>query len=96
MRTMFWRKSTQSLRSELASVDELIAAHPLSDPSVRRAHEIIEGHKPGDTEAIAAELESLRLPSLDEMGTIQAKHTASWWRLHRRRRRLMRRLGIAD
>ncbi|ARD41674.1 hypothetical protein B6G06_04395 [Actinomyces gaoshouyii] len=93
---MFRRKSAQSLRSELASVDELIAAHPLSDPSIRRAHEIIESHGPGDTEAIAAELESLGLPSLDEVGTIQAEQTASWWRLHRRRRKLTRRLGITD
>ncbi|WP_201292195.1 hypothetical protein [Actinomyces sp. zg296] len=96
MRTMFRREPAQSLRGELASIDEPIAAHPLSDPSIRRAHEIIESHGPGGVEAIAAELESLGLPSLDEVGTIQAEHTASWWRLHRRRRRLTRRLGITD
>lgn len=93
---MFWGKFAQSLRSELAAVEEQIAAHPLSDPSVKRAHEIIEGHRPGDNDAIAAELERLGLPSLDDVGKIQAKHTASWWRLHRRRRNLTKRLGIAD
>ena len=86
---MFWGKSAQSLRSELAAVEEQIAAHPLSDPSVKRSHEIIEGHR-------HAELERLGLPSLDDVGKIQAKHTASWWRLHRRRRNLTKRLGIAD
>mgnify|MGYP001692787815 CR=1 FL=1 len=61
---MFWGKSAQSLRSELAAVEEQIAAHPLSDPSVKRAHEIIEGHRPGDNDAIAAELEGLGLRSM--------------------------------
>lgn len=71
-----------------------IAAHPLSSPPVKEAHAVIEAHGGKDESGeLSRELKERGLPSLEELGKIQARTSFSWWRLHRKRRSLERRLA---
>lgn len=85
--------SPEHLTNQLAEVNEAIEAHPLSSSQVKAVFEVVERHGRDNKEAIATELREWGLPSLEEMGRIQAKTSFSWWKLHRRRRKLMRKLG---
>ncbi len=79
-------------RDPLAAVDAAIAAHPLSSERVTRANAIIEAADGDDKAGVEARLAEERLPDLAELGRIQVRHSVSWWRLHRRRRRILARL----
>ncbi|WP_316298904.1 hypothetical protein [Clavibacter michiganensis] len=79
-------------RDPLAAVDAAIAAHPLSSERVTRANAIIEASDGDDKAGVEARLAEERLPDLAELGRIQVRHSISWWRLHRRRRRILARL----
>jgi len=82
----------EELSRRIAEVDAQIAAHPLSSEPVTQAHAVIEAHgSTDDSDAISRELASRGLPSLVELGRIQARSSFSWWRLHRKRRALLRR-----
>ncbi|OUE28292.1 hypothetical protein [Clavibacter michiganensis] len=79
-------------RAGLAAVDAAIAAHPLSSDRVRRAHAVVEAGDRDDRAAVDRQLAEAGLPGLAELGRIQVRHSLSWWRLHRRRRRILARL----
>ncbi|RJF41597.1 hypothetical protein D4740_08620 [Actinomyces sp. 2119] len=73
-------------------MDAKIAAHPLGSERVCEAHRLIEeyGHDRG---RVSSGLAQRGLPSLRELGSLQVRHTLSWWWLHRRRNRLAWRLA---
>jgi hypothetical protein len=77
--------------ADLAAADAAIAAHPLSSEPVARAHAIIESSDRDDRAAVDARLAEEGLPGLAELGRIQVRHSLSWWRLHRRRRKVLAR-----
>ncbi len=79
-------------RDPLAAVDAAIAAHPLSSERVTRANAISAASDGDDKAGVEARLAEERLPDLAELGRIQVRHSVSWWRLHRRRRRILARL----
>ncbi len=81
------------LEQRLKTVNESIASHPLSSAPVREAFEVIERYGKTNVDAISDELRRRDLPSLEELGKVQARHTFSWWRLNRRRRSLEKRLS---
>ena len=78
--------------AELAAVDDAIATHPLSSDRVTRANAIIEASDRDDKAAVEARLAEEGLPGLAELGKIQVRHSVSWWRQHRRRRKILARL----
>lgn len=80
----------------LAAVEARIAEHPLSSGPVREAFAMIEHLGKDNQEAIAQELRERDLPGLDDLGRLQLRTTFSWWRLHRGRRKLLKRLGRSD
>ncbi|KZC94060.1 MULTISPECIES: hypothetical protein [Clavibacter] len=86
------RGSVEEPRTPLAAVDAAIAAHPLSSERVTRANAIIEASDRDDKAAVEARLAEEGLPGLAELGKIQVRHSVSWWRLHRRRRKILARL----
>lgn len=89
---MLRTRSREELENMLRDTNAMIAAHPFSLESVKAAHEVVENAPRGDREVVSRELAARNLPSLEELGKIQAKHTFSWWRLHRRRRTLLARI----
>ncbi|MBD5380304.1 hypothetical protein ACR8AL_00470 [Clavibacter sepedonicus] len=84
--------SSRTPHAGLVAVDAAIAAHPLSSDRVTRAHAIIETSDRDDRASVEARLADADLPGLAELGRIQVRHSLSWWRLHRRRRRILARL----
>jgi hypothetical protein len=89
---MFRRDSLDGLNAKLETVDAEIAAHPLSSTAVKEAHAIIEAKGEKDTAAVERELAERNLPSLEDLGRIQVKTTASWWRLYRDRKKLVHKI----
>ncbi len=94
---MFGRRRTPpTLRAELADVEALIAAHPLASPRIRAAHDVVERGRTAGAAEIDRRLADDGLPSTEELGRLQVAGTWSWWRLHRKKRTLERRIGRAD
>ncbi|MDO5646075.1 MAG: hypothetical protein Q4G21_10390 [Dermabacter sp.] len=89
---MFQRKPLSELQEELRVIDDEIAAHPLSEPRVKRAHEIIDNKGDKENTEVEADLAAEGLPSLAELGALQARNTVSWWRLHRARGKLVKKI----
>lgn len=87
--TVGWWWSRADLDSRLREVDSEIAGHPFSSEAVKAAHSVIDSVSDGDKEAITRELSARGLPTLEELGKMQVKHGYAWWKLHRRRRRLL-------
>ena len=85
----------RALRAELQRVDAAIAAHPLASRDVRAAHEVVEQDRSGDAARINAELAARGLPGVEQLGRTQVTGIWSWWRLHRRKRALERRIERA-
>lgn len=81
------------LEHELKTLNRRIDAHPLSSAPVRDAFEVIERHGKGNVDVISDELRGRGLPSLEDLGKLQARHTFSWWMLNHRRRSLEKRLS---
>ncbi|KAB1662119.1 hypothetical protein F8O07_07200 [Pseudoclavibacter sp. CFCC 13796] len=50
-------------------------------------------HAGDDVEAISQELEAQGQPSIADLGRIQVRGTLSWWRLHRKRKNILAKLG---
>ena len=90
------RRDRETLRAELADVRALLAAHPLASHRVRAAHEVIEDNRSRSVAEVDQALEANALPSVVELGRTQVAGLWSWWRLHRRRRKLEQRLERAD
>ena len=89
---MFQKESREDLEARLRALDEEISAHPLASEPVKQAHQIVERHNENDKDAIAKDLAEHGLPSLDKLGKIQLEHTGSWWRLHRNRNKIVKKL----
>jgi len=86
------RRSTDDLRRELQQVETLIAAHPLASPRIRAAHDLIRRSRARSADDVDRELVDGGLPGAAELGRAQLSGTWSWWRLHRRKRALERRM----
>ena len=86
------RKGVDTLRRELEQVDALLSAHPLAAPRIRAAHEIVGEGPSRDAAEIERQLAARGLPGVEELGRAQVTGSWSWWRLHRRRRQLVRRI----
>jgi hypothetical protein len=82
------REDVVRLRAELDDVRALIAAHPLTSDRVRAAHQVIADSRTGGVDDVAKALADSGLPSAVELGRTQVAGFWSWWRLHRRKRRL--------
>jgi hypothetical protein len=94
---MFPRKSPQELHAGLDAAEAAIAAHPFSSEEVVRAHAVIESVEVKDKDVVSARLAEEGLPDMVELGLITARHTVSWWKLHRDRRKILAALdGLAD
>lgn len=89
---MFRRQPLSELQENLSAVNDQLDAHPFASPQVKRAHEIIDNRDDKDNAAVELELEKEGLPSLEELGRIQLKHTGSWWRLNRDRNKLLKQI----
>lgn len=92
MIAMFGRRSMPELEAQLHDVEQRIASHPLSSERVVEAHKLVEEHRGKDQGELSRELSERGLPSLKELGQIQLRNTASWWRLHYAKNRLSQRL----
>lgn len=92
---MFQRGSQHDLQAKLAKTDGEIADPPLSSGRVKAAHALIDEMGKDDKDALEKELAAHDLPSLEELGRIQIKHTFSWWKLHRDRKKLVGKLDSA-
>lgn len=90
---MFGRhEGVDTLRRELEQVDAHIAAHPFASPRIRAAHEIVGEGPSRDAAEIERRLADRGLPGVQQLGRTQVAGAWSWWRLHRRRRKLVRRI----
>lgn len=86
------RKTRKDFEAELTQIDAEIIAHPLASEPVTAAHDIIEQHSEQYKEIFQHQLTEHSPPSLDELGRLTAKHTFSWWNLHRTRKNLLTRI----
>ena len=86
------REDPQRLRAELDDVRALIAAHPLASHRVRAAHQVIDDSRTGGVDDVDKALADSGLPSAVELGRTHVAGLWSWWRLHRRKRRLKQRI----
>lgn len=89
---MFHRESLEGLKAKLDAVDAEIASHPLSSDRVKAAQAIVKARENKDTEEVSRELADQNLPSLEELGKIQVNGTVSWWKLHRKRNNLVKKI----
>lgn len=92
MIVMFRRRSVPELEGQLREVEERISAHPLASERVVEAQKLVEERNGKDQKELSRELSERGLPSLEELGQIQFRNTASWWRLHRDQKRLSRQI----
>jgi hypothetical protein len=81
------------LEKRLTAVEGKLSEHPLSSDTVREAFAVIEKHGKENRGAISQELRERGLPTLDALGKIQARTSLAWWKLHRDRRSLLKKLG---
>ncbi len=89
------RHGVRTLRAELERVEAAISAHPLASRDVRAAHAVVEQDRSEDAARIDAQLAARGLPGVEQLGRTQVSGTWSWWRLHRRKRQLERRIERA-
>jgi len=90
---VFHRESLEELEAKLEAVDADIASHPLSSDRVKAAQAIVEARGNKDTEEVSRELADQNLPSLEELGKLQVDSTISWWKLHRKRNNLVKKIA---
>ena len=89
---MFHRESLEELKARLEAVDAEIPSHPLSSKQVEAAQAIVEARENKDAEEVSRELAEQNLPSLEELGKIQVQSTVGWWKLHRKRNNLTKKI----
>lgn len=87
------RKNAEELRAELASVEAEIAAHPLNSEQMSEARHITQEHRDEGIERVQEELASRGLPSLEEQGRVTAKNMLTFWKLNRRKNKLLKQLA---
>jgi hypothetical protein len=86
------RRDVTALKAELAEVDSLISGHPLASQRVRAAHDVVERRGSKDAAEVDKDLDARGLPSVSELGKVQASGTWSWWKLHRRKMKLEKKI----
>lgn len=74
--------------ARLAQVEEDIAAHPLASERVKLAQAVVDNADEKDKAEVNRQLTERGLPSLEELGKIVVQGTASWWRLHRDKKKI--------
>jgi hypothetical protein len=84
--------SVPVLQAKLEAVEAALRAHPFESEQVKNAYAIVDARKGDDKAEIQRELAENGLPSLAALGVIQLRGTASWWRLHRKRNSLFRKI----
>ncbi|MGY1845146.1 hypothetical protein [Modestobacter sp. SYSU DS0875] len=84
-----------ALRAELVEVTARIAAHPLASDRIRAARTVVDERRSREPAEIDAALAADGLPSAHELGRAQVSGTWSWWKLHRRKRQLEKRIERA-
>ncbi|MCZ2822664.1 hypothetical protein O2V63_20190 [Modestobacter sp. VKM Ac-2977] len=84
-----------ALKAELKEVDALISAHPLASQRTRAAHAIVDKRQSRDATEVDKELAADGLPSVKQLGKVQASGTWSWWKLHRRKMKLEKKIDSA-
>ncbi|MGY1751457.1 hypothetical protein [Modestobacter sp. SYSU DS0511] len=89
------REDVGALRAELAEVTARIAAHRLASDRIRAAHAVVDERRCGEPGEIDAALAADGLPSATDLGRAQVAGTWSWWKLHRRRTQLQKRIERA-
>jgi len=89
---MFSKPSIAKLREQLKATDAAIAAHPLSSEAVVKANAIIESSKGESNDVINQRLTEKGLPDLEAMGRITLKESTGWWKLHRERNTLTKKI----
>ena len=86
------REDLDALRAELEQVRALISAHPLASPRTRAASETVDRRESRSAAEIDEELAAEGLPGVGELGRAQVAGTWSWWKLHRRKTTLEKRI----
>lgn len=87
---MSQRNNSEALHRELDRVQQLIAAHPLASAHVRAAHDVIDQAHPKDQQTVDQQLAARDLRDTKDLGRTQVTGSWSWWKLHRRKRKLER------
>ena len=88
-------RGVNALRAELDEVNSLISDHPLASRRVRAAYEVVEGHGSRKSAEVDRDLAAKGLPSVSELGKVQMSSTWSWWKLHRRKLKLEKKIRRA-
>jgi hypothetical protein len=89
---MFGKASLEELQETLASTEAAIASHPLASEPVKQANAVIETTKAEGNEAVDRDLAARGLPDLETLGRITVQGSTSWWKLHRDRKLLLRKI----
>lgn len=89
------RDSHQDLRQKLEAVETRISHHLFQLPGIAESLRIVAQSTGKDADAVDAVLASRGLPGLEELGRKQLRHMFSWWKLHRDRRVLQKRMAKA-
>lgn len=86
------RKSDHALQAKLESIDAAIAAHPYSSERFKGANAVIAATGKDGKDLVERELAENDPPGLEELGKIQLRGTASWWKLHRERNKVAKKI----
>jgi hypothetical protein len=93
---MFGRERPLSaLQEELREVEALISAHPLASRRIRAAGAVVDEHRSRDAAEIDRQLSAEGLPSVEELGRAHVSGTWTWWKLHRKKMKLEKRIRRA-
>ncbi|MGY1804189.1 hypothetical protein ACI78T_13015 [Blastococcus sp. SYSU D00922] len=89
------KKDVSYLEEELREVEARISAHPLASRRIRAAGAVVHDHREQDAAEIDRRLAAEGLPSVEQLGRTHASGTWTWWRLHRRKRTLEKKIRRA-
>ncbi|AXR74656.1 MULTISPECIES: hypothetical protein [Auritidibacter] len=91
-------KNPNEIRKELHEVTQQISEHPLAAEQLKQAQELVERRKAEqvDPAEINRELTEQGLPSLEEQGKATTAGARSYYKLHRKKRKLERKLEAAS
>ncbi|MBT2484264.1 MULTISPECIES: hypothetical protein [unclassified Microbacterium] len=90
---MFATETLEQLMARLKQVEADIAAHPLASEHVKLAQAVVDNADDKDEVEVNRQLTERGLPRLEELGKIVVQGTASWWRLHRDKKRIEKKIG---
>lgn len=90
---MFASETLKQLMARLKQVEADIAAHPLASERVKLAQAVVDNADDKDEVEVNRQLTERGLPRLEELGKIVVQGTASWWRLHRDKKKIEKKIG---